>query len=119
MAVSPWEYGSSAKLPAYPAAATPQSQFLSWKDRVETIKIMQFLAFFAIGSTGQSLEPDFLGMVEPEELLPWQHSSPAHVYTVFELGGIPGESSPPTSPRQGNRCLAHFTKAGKSLSTHR
>jgi hypothetical protein len=51
---------SLVNLPAQPPAATPLCQLLPWKNTVEAIMIMQFLADLQLGAPGRSLEPGFL-----------------------------------------------------------
>lgn len=51
---------SLANVSAQPPAATPVCQLLPWKNPVEAIMIMQFLADLPLGAPGRSLEPGFL-----------------------------------------------------------
>lgn len=68
---------------------------------------MHSLLTLPLGAPGPSLEPDFVWLEELEELLPWEHSSPAHLYHWWARGD-PWEKSP-----------TYFNKAGKSPRTHR
>lgn len=61
MAIRSLSTGTSlANLPAQHPTATPQCRLLSWKNPVEAIMLMQFLADSPLGAPGRSLEPGFL-----------------------------------------------------------